>query len=93
MNVTTSVMSAFILLFGIIGFLLKREVFGRLDEMKKEIEILESNRASIEWCRQVHTILNTTMDEVKSSLRKNGDVLNQVAQDVAVLKDRDARPI
>jgi hypothetical protein len=74
------------ILLGIIGYLVKRAVFGAIDDLKKKVEANMTGKVGVELCIKTHQMLTEILDDVKETLKENGKTLQQVAIDIAVLK-------
>jgi len=72
----------------IIGYLIKRAIFGEIDSIRKDLEKMEAGKAGVELCIQTHKALNQTLIDLKRVHEKNGEILQKVQIDVAVVKAR-----
>jgi hypothetical protein len=84
-STTISVFSGVItILLATIGYLVRRSIFGELDALKKEL----GEKVDAQIFHQSQETITETLKDIKETLRKNGDTLQDMKVDVAVVKAR-----
>lgn len=72
----------------VVGYLVKRTIFSELDALKKEVQSMQLSKVDAVSCNNKHSDLKDDLRELKDMAKVNGDMMQKMAIDLAVVKTK-----
>lgn len=76
------------MVIGVVGYLVRRTVFAEIDQIRKDLKILQDVKVDTNLYTARHADLKEDLQELKDLATLNGQLIQKMVVDLAVVKTK-----